>query len=207
MIERTEVNPLSKLYQFINQRTPESWLRYASQHIDLLLIDHAHCERKAASTALILMGKYPDNKKLIDMMSPLAREELLHFEKVIQIMTHRNIEYYSLKPCQYATTLHQHVTTQGGPLKLRDELIVGAIIEARSCERFQSLVEYLNDDELIKFYKGLVKSEARHFENYLELAYELCESTESRINDFVTIENELILSKDKLFRFHSGIPE
>lgn len=206
MIERSEVNPLTTLYQFIKQRTPESWLKHASQHIDLLLIDHAHCERKAASTALVLMGKYPDNKKLTQLMSPLAREELLHFEKVIQIMSNRNIEYCALKPCQYATALHQLVTKQGGPLKLRDELIVGAIIEARSCERFQSLVDYLDDHELIRFYKSLVKSEARHFENYLELAYEISESTDKRINAFVELENELILKTDKLFRFHSGLP-
>ena len=131
---------------------------------------------------------------------------MFRFEKVIQIMLSRNIEYCALKPCQYATALHQQVTTQGGPLKLRDELIVGALIEARSCERFQSLVEYLDDQELVKFYSSLVKSEARHFENYIKLAHEICPSTKERIEEFVFIENELILKKDKLFRFHSGVP-
>tara|TARA_Y100000588_G_C14210238_1_gene906369 strand:+ start:424 stop:1059 length:636 start_codon:yes stop_codon:yes gene_type:complete len=206
MTKRVEDHSLSTLYQFLNQRTPAKWLDYACNHIDLLLIDHAHCERKAASTALILMGKYPNNQKLIQFMSPLAREELLHFEKVIQILNTRQIEYYALKPCSYAKELHSLVTSEGGPLKLRDELIVGAMIEARSCERFQSLVEVLNDDGLKRFYRGLVKSELRHFENYLELAHEICSSTTERIKCFIEKENELILRKDKFFRFHSGIP-
>lgn len=194
------------LIDFLTIPTPVEWLNYAAHNIPLLLIDHAHCERKAAATAINFMSKYPEKKELINLMSPLAREELLHFEKVIQIMNQRAIPFGPLQPSDYASRMHQHVTSRHGKERLRDQLIIGAIIEARSCERFSAIIHYLNDEELEKFYNSLIKSESRHFENYLKLAKLYGGEIDTRLEVFLSIENHFILSEDTVFRFHSGIP-
>lgn len=205
MVKRLDED-LQRLHEFLQIKTPESWLNYAANHLPLLLIDHAHCERKAAATAINLMSKYPEREELIAFMSPLAREELLHFEKVIHLMQQRGISFGPLPPSDYATTLHKKVTNRDGKERLRDQLIIGAIIEARSCERFNAIIPYLEDSELAKFYGSLLRSEARHFENYLYLAKLYGGDIEQRVKELVAIENRFILSTDTVFRFHSGIP-
>ena len=139
-------------------------------------------------------------------MSPLAREELLHFEKVMSLIHARDISYGPLPPSLYAQRLHLHITRKDGALRLGDQLIVGAIIEARSCERFSALVPLFIDHELRRFYTMLVRSEARHFKEYLRLASLYGEEIEKRIPMFLDVENESILMTDAVFRFHSGIP-
>jgi tRNA-(ms[2]io[6]A)-hydroxylase len=140
-------------------------------------------------------------------MSPLAREELLHFEKVVAAMTQRQIKLVPLPPSNYAQEMHKWITKGGCTQRLSDQLIVGALIEARSCERFNALIAVLEDAELKKFYSSLVKSEARHFQVYLDLAQLYGGGNiEERLNFFIQLENKLITSKDKVFRFHSGIP-
>lgn len=203
----SEVNDLNHLLDFLKTPTPGSWLNAALKQLDLLLVDHAHCERKAAATALNFIAKYPTFSELVEKMSPLAREELLHFEKVISILKQKNIPFISIKPSSYAQVLHNEAACSKNLDKLRDQLIIGAIIEARSCERFAKLVPLLVDPKLAKFYKGLIKSEARHFEDYLNLAKQYGENVEERIAHFLSIENELILKADKVFRFHSGQPQ
>lgn len=206
MLKRLDTD-LQMLNEFLQVKTPQSWLNYAAKQIPLLLIDHAHCERKAAATAIIFMSKYPEKKELIDVMSPLAREELLHFEKVIQAMTKRGIEYGPLAPSGYATQLHKQITKKDGVERLCDQLIIGAIIEARSCERFHAIIPYIEDRDLAKFYGALVKSEGRHFEDYLRLAKLYGgDFFYQRKERFLAIENEFILAPDTVFRFHSGIP-
>ncbi len=174
----------------------------------ILLVDHAHCERKAALTALHFMGKYPQHPSIQKTMSPLAREELLHFEKVMNILDKREIPFVSLRPSKYAQTLHSYVNKNNPIQRLGDELIIGAIIEARSCERFCAMVPLLEKEniELANFYKSLVRSEARHFENYLKLAKALAGIEQSRVDFFIEVENSLILAEEAVFRFHSGIP-
>ena len=135
MLKRFDTD-LQLLNDFIRVKTPQLWLDYAAKNIPLLLIDHAHCERKAAATAITFMSKYPEKTELIDVMSPLAREELLHFEKVIHMMNAMGIQYGPLTPSGYATQLHKLITQRDCIERLRDQLIIGAIIEARSCERF-----------------------------------------------------------------------
>lgn len=169
MLKRLDTD-LQTLNEFLQIKTPKLWLDHAAQQIPLLLVDHAHCERKAAATAINFMSKYPERKELIEVMSPLAREELLHFEKVVNVMTKRGIKFGPLHPSGYATVLHKQVTRKDGTERLCDQLIVGAIIEARSCERFYAIMPYIEDEPLAKFYGTLVKSEARHFEDYLRLA-------------------------------------
>lgn len=205
MLKRLD-DDLQILIDFLQIKTPEPWINCAAKNIPLLLQDHAHCERKAAATAINFISKYPERAELVEVMSPLAREELLHFEKVINIMQKRNIAYGPLHPSDYATNLHKQVTNRDGTERLCDQLILGAIIEARSCERFNAIVPYIEDKELSKFYSSLVKSEARHFQDYLRLAKLYGGAIEKRIATFLSIENKFILSSDKVFRFHSGIP-
>jgi len=205
MLERLSID-IQILYDFLQIKTPEAWLNYAVNHIPLLLVDHAHCERKAAATAITFISKYPERKELVEVMSPLAREELLHFEKVIDLIADRNINFDSLNPSEYGITLHKRVTKRPGPERLRDQLIIGAIIEARSCERFSALIPYLEDKELAKFYTSLLRSEARHFTDYLRLARLYGGDINERLSYFLSIENRFIISEDTVFRFHSGIP-
>ncbi|KTD23089.1 tRNA-(ms(2)io(6)a)-hydrolase(tRNA hydroxylase) [Legionella lansingensis] len=201
-----QTHDLQMLIDFLGVPTPSLWLEACLDNLPTLLIDHAHCERKAAATAVNFISKYPEKKELVAAMSPLAREELLHFEKVLQFMTERQIHFTPLPPCNYAQQMHKHVTKGGCNQRLVDQLIVGAIIEARSCERFNALLSVLEDPLLKKFYSSLVKSEARHFQDYLQLATLYGKNIEERCNFFMQIENELISGEDKVFRFHSGIP-
>lgn len=189
--------------EFLLCETPDTWVENALVAQDILLVDHANCEKKAASTALNLMYRYVDNFELLNKMSRLAREELKHFEQVIAIMKKRGVEYATLTASRYAGGLHKHaVKTEPG--KLVDTLIIGAIIEARSCERFAKLSPHL-DDELQVFYRSLLKSEARHYQDYLTLAKKAAgASIEERVEFFLQHEVALVQQPDVEFRFHSG---
>lgn len=185
MLKRLD-SDLQTLNDFLKTKTPDAWLNHAAANIPLLLLDHAHCERKAAGTAINFISKYPEKAELVAIMAPLAREELLHFEKVIDIMKQKGIIYSPLQPSDYASNLHKHVTNKDGIERLCDQLIIGAIIEARSCERFSSIIPYIEDQDLARFYKTLVKSECRHFEEYLHLAKFYGGSVDDRISEFLT---------------------
>jgi tRNA-(ms[2]io[6]A)-hydroxylase len=195
---------LQEIEDFLPCNTPQLWIENALNNPELLLIDHANCEKKAASTALNLMYRYVDNFDLLNKMSRLAREELRHFEQVIAIMKRRNIEYRQITASRYAVKLRDAVRPND-PDKLVDILIVGAIIEARSCERFARIATFL-DEELEKFYLSLLKSEGRHFKDYLALAQSIAsqQQVSDRLAMFLAIEKKLILSPDSEFRFHSG---
>jgi len=196
---------LSSVNDFLGCRTPEKWCVKAVQNLDLLLIDHAHCEKKAASTALSLMYRYVDQYELLQKLSRLAREELRHFEQVLKILKSRNIDYRHLPPARYAGGLRTIIRNKE-PDKLIDTLIMGAFIEARSCERFESLIPYL-DEELQQFYTSLLKSESRHFAEYLMFAEKIAGNDVSvRVDAFRRIEQDLILTPDEEFHFHSGVP-
>ena len=194
------------LMNFLRKPTPRAWIEAAVKNIPLLLLDHAHCERKAAMTALQFMSKYPQHEQLIKLMSPLAREELLHFEKVLDHMQARGIAFGALPSCGYAQKLHALVDKNDYNLRLCDQLLIGAIIEARSCERFHALIPYLPDEQLQRFYHSLVKAEARHFENYIALAKQCGVAYEAKLNALLDLENKLISETCEEFRFHSGIP-
>ncbi|SFR49006.1 tRNA-(ms[2]io[6]A)-hydroxylase [Marinobacter daqiaonensis] len=194
---------LAEIHQFLPCRTPHRWIENALANQDLMLIDHAHCEKKAASTALSLMYRYVDNTELLNKMSRLAREELRHFEQVLAIMKKRGVSYGHLSPARYAAGLRQQVRSED-PGRLVDVLIVGAIIEARSCERFAALAPYL-DEKLADFYNSLLKSEARHYQDYLKLAEQANDGpVDERVAEFLAVERELIETPDTEFRFHSG---
>ena len=199
---------ISHIYQFLKCASPAAWLDYAENNIETLLVDHAKCEKKAASTALSLMFKYSERSELQVKMAQLAREEVLHFEQVFDIIQKRGIDYSILTPSRYAAKLRK-MARDNEPEKLVDFCIIGAIIEARSCERFASLAPRLDqvEPELAKYYRYLLKSESRHFEDYLHLARLYSRAPiDEQLEKFLELEAELILSPDEVFRFHSGIP-
>jgi len=197
---------ITPILAFLPCATPPAWIEGALEHPDILLVDHANCEKKAASTALNLMYRYVEHPTLLDKLSRLAREELRHFEQVIAIMRRRGVDYPQLSAARYAGELRGAVRTHE-PGRLVDTLLVGAIIEARSCERFAALVPVL-DAELAAFYGSLLRSESRHFMDYLRLAEQLGSKEEvaRRLPVLLERERALIESPDPEFRFHSGVP-
>ena len=196
---------ITPITAFLGCPTPAAWIARALQEPAILLIDHANCEKKAASTALNLMYRYTGHYDILHKMSRLAREELRHFEQVIAIMKKRGVPYAHVTASRYAASLHTHIRKQD-PHKLVDTLIVGGIIEARSCERFAALAPQL-DPQLQKFYGSLLQSESRHFSDYLALARRYAEGDiTERVAFFLGKERELIEGPDPEFRFHSGVP-
>lgn len=190
---------------FLLCETPDSWLGEVRNNLPILLVDHANCEKKAASTALNLIYRYVDKTSLMMQLSRLAREELRHFEQVLAILKKRKIDYVHVSASRYAAGLRNGVRTFE-PARLIDILIVSAIVEARSCERFTKIITVL-DNELASFYESLLKSEERHFGIYLKMAGKFSEGEmDDRIQHFLELDRELIESTDKEFRFHSGVP-
>ncbi len=196
---------LDNILAFLPCPTPDAWLQEALRQQDILLIDHANCEKKAAATAMSLLYKFSEHTELLRKMSHLAREELLHFEQVVNLLAQRRIRYVHLGASRYAGGLRDQLRKDAKG-QMIDTLIVGAFVEARSCERFARLVPLL-DPVLAKFYRSLLRSEARHFEDYLGLAALYSKDDIAphvqRIRD---VEKELICSEDPVFRFHSGVP-
>lgn len=194
---------VTAICEFLGCPTPTAWLEQAIEHKSELLIDHANCEKKAAGNAMSLLYRYVDRPELLDKLSKLAREELLHFEQVIAYMRTQDIDYVHITPATYAASLRGCIATHE-PWRLVDTLIVGAVVEARSCERFYRLTEVF-DDELGAFYGRLLASEARHFKDYLSLAEHYAPtSIEDRVQQVLDKEAEIIALPAEEFRFHSG---
>lgn len=176
-----------------------------SQERDVLSFLAREVKKNELATELMpkLNFKYAAN--LIPPLLRLIKEEFHHFEQVLDLMHKRNIDYRNIRAGRYAKGMMSHVTTHEKDI-LRDKLIVGAYIEARSCERFAKLAPYL-DSELSKFYVSLLRSEARHYQDYLALAQLVSpEDIGERVRYFGEKEAELILAPDSEFRFHSGQP-
>jgi len=197
---------IAPILDFLYCRTPDSWVEEAVKQLEIILNDHAANELKAAQSAMTLIARNPLKQDVLNKMSRLAREELVHFEQVLKIMKKRGIKLQTLKASTYAAKMFKHIRKSQDDA-LTDTLILGAIIEARSCERFEKLAPHL-DADLEKFYVSLLKSEARHYQDYLDLAQKYSdEPIDERVDYFLTIEKEAILSPDPLFRFHSGVPK
>jgi tRNA 2-(methylsulfanyl)-N6-isopentenyladenosine37 hydroxylase len=185
--------------------TPPAWVDAAVAGWRELLVDHANCEKKAASTAVALIFAYPEDTQLGLALSRLAREELRHFEQVQGAMTELGVSFMRQKPGRYAAGLRRKLRTSEPGRKL-DLLLSGALIEARSCERFVLLAGRL-PEPLGPFYARLAQSEARHFELYVGLARERYPlEWERRLQVLAHAEAELATSADRELRFHSGPP-
>jgi len=188
--------------------TPASWIARARSLPDDLLIDHANCEKKAASTALALMFAYAENLVLAGKMSRLAREELRHYEQVARLMKRLKVVPQRMAPGRYAQSLRRLVA-RTEPRREVDLMICGAFIEARSCERFAALSADIGAP-LSEFFQGLHNAEARHYRIYLDLARRAAKragvALEVRVEEFAALEAELITLPDPVFRFHSGPP-
>lgn len=204
---------MQPVIEFLGCATPQAWLDEATNNLDILMQDHANCEKKAASTAMNLMFRYSFFTDLQVKLAQLVREEMLHYEQVLEFMNKRGQEWKGLSAGRYAGGLRKEIRTYE-PEALIDVMIIGAFVEARSCERFHALAPIV-DDELGRYYRYLLKSESRHFEDYLALALDVAqtaklkdpeETIQQRIEHIREVEKNLILSTDDTFRFHSGVP-
>jgi tRNA 2-(methylsulfanyl)-N6-isopentenyladenosine37 hydroxylase len=188
--------------------TPAGWVQKACASRDVLLMDHANCEKKAASTALALMFSYAEDLELTEKMSRLAREELRHYEQVAKLIQSLGVAPQRLAPGRYAERLRRMVA-KSEPQREVDLMICGALIEARSCERFGALSAEIGAP-LSDFFQGLHEAEARHHRVYLDLARRAAKRAgvafEARVEEFAALEAQLITLPDALFRFHSGPP-
>jgi tRNA 2-(methylsulfanyl)-N6-isopentenyladenosine37 hydroxylase len=186
--------------------TPTGWYEVAVERWRELLVDHANCEKKAASTALSLIFTYSADMQLTDRLSRLAREELRHFEQVQKYMRELDVPFARLSPSRYGEGLRR-VIHKHEPRRLIDLLLLGALIEARSCERFIGLSSRLSAP-LADFYGGLAHSEARHQGLYLRLVETRAKQMDwqKRLDEIAQVEAELATSPDPQFRFHSGLP-
>lgn len=243
---------LEPIERFLKCPTPKAWIDHAvrPENIPLILIDHLHCELKAAQSAGLLLRRYaldneakeqvldwllpyedrlyrhqvgafgsknkhvprirlrgaePWQERLVDRMVLLMKEELHHFDQVFDILEERSITLFPVSASRYAARMLRDIRG-GEKTGLIDKLIIGAIIEARSCERFAALAPHV-DESLARFYLSLLRSEARHYEDYLALAQQVAgEDISERVAYFLGLEKTLIESPDQELRFHSGIP-
>jgi tRNA-(ms[2]io[6]A)-hydroxylase len=188
----------------LQSSTDPRWLARALAHMDDILVDHAHCEKKAASTAVSLLFRYADRPALLAPLSRLAREELAHFEEVLGHLATRGIAFAHQKPSPYAGELLAAVRPTE-PERLLDTLLCLALIEARSCERMRLLADALDDPGLAALYRGLLASEARHHQSYVDLARTVAapEVVRDRLEALARHEADVIAGAPPLPRLHT----
>ncbi len=189
----------------LQSETQVRWLAQVAQSLDEILIDHAHCEHKAAATAMSLLGAYIEDRELTEAMTEIVQEELEHFHLVLQLLERRQIPFRILRPGHYGRELNQLVR-QNEPERAVDRLLIAGLIEARSCERFDLLRKQETlDDELRSFYDSLFESEARHHSTYVRLArnYAKPAVVQQRLSELAAVEAEIIAKGNELPRMHS----
>ena len=182
----------------------QRWLDQAAANVPELLIDHAHCEKKAAGTAMNLLFAYVENADLCRAMTEIVQEELAHFHMVLDILAARSIPFRKLSPSSYGRKLNDLVSKQE-PRRAIDRLLVAGLIEARSCERFGLLRDQLPDKELADFFGSLFESEARHHSTYVRLAKSFGSEDEIRVRleELADAEAAIIAEGDVVTRMHS----
>lgn len=190
--------------RFLQQPTSSAWVEQALANLNTILLDHSHCERKAAGVALNLMFRYPSSAKLVRMLTAIAQEELEHFEQVNQILERRNIPLASLAPPPYGASLNKQIRREE-PDRMLDSLLVSGLIEARSHERLGLLATHCDDLELAKFYRALMASEARHYGVYWTLADTYFERSQitQRLEELAEIESNILATLYPQPRIHS----
>ncbi|MCH7869426.1 MAG: tRNA-(ms[2]io[6]A)-hydroxylase [Myxococcales bacterium] len=184
--------------------TRAEWVERAVRNLDEVLLDHAHCEKKAAGGALRLLFSYPDQGYLQQPLAELAQEELTHFQQLLTLLERRGIRFERQKPSSYAGKLHAVIRPRE-PHRLTDLLLTCALIEARSCERMKLLSEAPIDEDLRAFYKELLASEARHHQVYVELACQVEPEPQVRIRltELAIQEAQILLTPSPHTRLHS----
>jgi tRNA 2-(methylsulfanyl)-N6-isopentenyladenosine37 hydroxylase len=188
----------------LHSQSSERWLDQVQNHLHEVLIDHAHCEKKAAGTAMNIIFYYVENEELCQAMTEIVHEELAHFHLVRDLLKRRGVPFRRLKPSNYGTQLHELIRKQE-PHRAVDRLLVSALIEARSCERFGLLRDRLPDQELAEFYGSLFESEARHHSTYVRLAKMFGDeaAVSARLDELAEAESKIIAVGDPLPRMHS----
>ncbi|WP_413164188.1 tRNA-(ms[2]io[6]A)-hydroxylase [Capilliphycus salinus ALCB114379] len=190
--------------KFIKEPTSEAWLEKALANLDVILLDHSHCERKAAGVALNLMFRYPSSTKLVRTLTAIAAEELQHFEQVNQWLERRGVPLAPLDAPPYGSELNKQIRRHE-PQRMLDFLLVYSLIEARSHERLGLLGAHCPDAELAKFYRGLMASEARHYGSYWVLAttYFDTDVVNERLEELSEIESNILSTPFPKPRIHS----
>lgn len=190
--------------KFLQQPTSSAWVEQAIANLDIILLDHSHCERKAAGVALNLIFRYPSSARLVRLLTAIAQEELEHFEQVNQWLDRRGIALAPLAPPPYGAGLRSQIRRHE-PDRMLDALLVSGLIEARSHERLGLLAAHCPDPELAQFYRGLMASEARHYGIYWTLATTYCdrETVTQRLDELATVESQLLSTLHPQPRIHS----
>ena len=190
----------------LHSETSERWLAQVDDHLDEILIDHAHCEKKAAGTAMNLLFAYVEYEELAREMTEIVNEELEHFTMVLDLLPARGIKFRNLTPGGYGRKLHELIR-KGTPERAIDRLLIASLIEARSCERFSVLRDHIQDrdPELAEFYGSLFESEARHHTTYVRLAKLFTDEQviNDRLTELAAAEAVIIAEGDPLPRMHS----
>lgn len=199
----TAIAPFPKI-QLLQTATSAAWLEQALANLDTILLDHSHCERKAAGVALNLMFRYPSSEKLVYTLTAIAQEELSHFQQVNQWLQRRGIPLAALPAPPYGAALSGEIRRQE-PDRLLDSLLVSALIEARSHERLGLLATHCPDPDLAQFYRGLMASEARHYGAYWGLAttYFPRPVVDARLGELATLEGAVLTALHPQPRIHS----
>jgi tRNA-(ms[2]io[6]A)-hydroxylase len=188
----------------LHSTSPARWLKQVDEHLNDILIDHAHCEQKAAGVAMGLMFDYVENEELCVEMTEIVNEELEHFHLVLDLLKQRGIKFRRTKPGTYGRQMKELATRQE-PQRAVDRLLIAGLIEARSCERFVLLRDHLEDKQLSEFYGSLYESEARHHATYVRLARHYCseEKVSVRLGELAELESAIIQKGCELPRVHS----
>ncbi len=188
----------------LHSASKPGWLAQVDDALEEILVDHAHCEYKAAATAMSLMGTYITNQDLCHEMTLIIAEELEHFHLVIKLLESRNIPFQRQQPGHYGREL-KALVRPNEPYRAVDRLLVAGLIEARSCERFSLLAEHVSDPELAEFYRSLFESEARHHTTYVRLAKQFADddAVRNRLRELAQQEASIIARGNPLPRMHS----
>lgn len=188
----------------LRHNTPVDFVAKYEANLEEMLLDHAHCEKKAAMCALNLIGRYPDFPDLVATMAEIVEEEMAHFREVLVLMNARGWVYRGSRASRYASKLHANLRP-GYEEGFVDRMLVAAMIEARSCERFALLGEHLEDESLRTFYQSLFESEARHYATYVKLAMARSDeaAVRERLNEMLDIEAAIVAEPDPAPKLHA----
>ncbi len=188
----------------LQSTSQQRWLTQVDESLPEILVDHAHCEYKAAANAMSIMGAYIENEEICREMTEIIEEELEHFYLVLALLKRRDIEFKNQQAGHYGRELNSLVRPRGAERAV-DRMLIASLIEARSCERFSLLADHVQDEELKVFYRSLFESEARHHTTYVRMAKHFAPDAvvKQRLQELSALESEIIAKGNPLPRMHS----